>query len=55
MRPPAPAMTSFTARLSGYRGSHDISLDALQLPVLEKHRNAAMLDLAAVGALAQET
>src|SRR2546425_555102 len=36
------------------RGGDDISLDALQLPVLEKHRNAAILDLAAVGALAQE-
>jgi len=34
MRPPAPAMTSFTVR--------------------EKHRNAAVLDLAAVGALPHE-
>src|SRR2546425_843101 len=53
-RLPRPRLQKSLLGLSGYRRSHDISLDALQLPVLEKHRNAAILDLAAVCALAQE-
>src|SRR5258708_4360874 len=53
-RPPRSTLFPYTTLFRSGRGSHDISLDSLQLAVLEKHCDASVFGLAAVGGLAQE-